>query len=169
MWKTIVGWFQDVSFLYPKICLCCDEQFCDEVLCEECRVLVSIDSFHGRVELHPTAMRVLKKIEMQPIACRPWVVALICVCLEADRFQGVDTLVTDVNGPLYSAVKLVGKRLGIPVRSVSAGWLWYALRGRRRRVAENWAFIELGVEKTGLDLYMIPEKIYHLPLFLFDN
>lgn|GEM_PF-1666416 len=154
-----------MKLLFPQVCLVCGGGVEDSLLCEECTPLIVVNTMRGVVEIAPEAMALISTVELQPRACRRWLISLLLLCLSAPRFERVTTLVVSLKSPLYSATCQAAKLLGLSLRPLEKGRLSYLLWQKRPPVPEVWALIELQKTASSLSFFVIPQNLHHLPLF----
>ena len=154
-----------LDYFFPKKCLSCDQWIEYPFFCEECRPLFYFDSVRSGIEWHSLHRHFIEKFKANPIVCHELLVNWFLIALDQKcRFQ-FDAIVVDFNGPLKDIALTLGKKIGVKVYSLKKGYIRYLFKGTREKIDEKHVLIELGIEEDGLNLFYIPRKILHLPLF----
>jgi len=154
-----------LDYFFPKKCLSCDQWIEEPFFCEECRPLFYFDSVRSGIEWHFLHHRFIEKFKANPIVCHQLVVDWFLIALDQKCRFRFDAVIVDFDGPLKDVALTLGKKIGVKVHSLKKGYIRYLLRGRREKIPEKHVLIELGIEEDALNLFYIPKKILHLPLF----
>lgn len=155
-----------LDYFFPLKCLSCDVLIDEPFFCEECRSLFYFDSVRSGIEWHPLHCNFIQKFKSNPITCHQLVVDWFLIALDQKCQLDFDALIVDFSGPLKDVALTIGKKIGVCVFSLNKGYLHYLFCQTRPQVNQKHVLIEFGIEEGGVNLFYIPKKLLHLPLFL---